>query len=49
MKERKWGVARIIGRGEVVYYSAHQTQYNLEHIGAGGIWAVVFLSIALPL
>jgi hypothetical protein len=24
-------VSRVIERGEVLYYSAYQTQYNLEH------------------
>jgi hypothetical protein len=39
MEEREWReYIRIIRSGEVLYYSAaHQTQYNPERSGAGGI------------
>jgi hypothetical protein len=35
-EERKRGLARSIGRGQVVYYSAPHIQYNLEQSGTGG-------------
>jgi hypothetical protein len=31
MEERKYRVARISGRVQVLYYSAYQTQYSLDH------------------
>jgi hypothetical protein len=38
MEERKWALAIIIERGRVMYYSARQKQFNLEHVrGPGGI------------
>jgi hypothetical protein len=43
-------LARIIGRGEVVYYfAAHQTQYYLEQSRADGIGQLNSLSIATSL
>jgi hypothetical protein len=35
MEERKWALASIIERGLVVYYSARQKQFNLEHFQSG--------------
>jgi hypothetical protein len=36
MEERKWALAIIIDRGRVVYYSARQKQFNLEHVSRPG-------------
>jgi hypothetical protein len=47
IEEGKWELARIIRRGEVMYYSTHRTQYNLEQSGAG-FEQYSSLSIAIP-